>query len=93
MAFNYCTLNSANKLYIIYILVFLCVLIAIYLYATINSNNRANTANTYYANPRNKRDGSNDLWYGLNAGGDYRGYGREYAGHLSPGRIYGNGTQ
>jgi len=95
MAFNYCTLNGINKQYIIYILVFLCVVIAIYLYAT-NRSYAANSANSNYANyanSRNKKDGSNDLWYGLNAGGTYRGYGREYAGHLSPGRIYGTGTQ
>ncbi len=92
MAFNYCTLNGVNKQYIIYILVFLCVVIAIYLYATKNASNSSYAA-ANYANSRNKKDGSNDLWYGLNAGGTYRGYGREYAGHLSPGRIYGNGTQ
>ena len=81
-------LNSNNKSFIIYILLFVCVLFGIYLYNTNTSNNTQ--SNVHYVNMHNSRDGSTNLWYGLNAGGDYRGYGREYGGHLSPGRIYGH---
>ena len=73
-----------------YILVFLCVVLGIYLYTLNSSYNTRSAAN--YATPQNNMERNNNTWYGLNAAGTYRGYGREYAGHLSPGRIYGNGN-
>ncbi len=82
---SFTKLNS-NTIVIIYIALFLSILLGVYLY----TSQKSKTPNTtYYVYPQNRRDGSNNLWYGLNAGGDYRGYGREYGGHLSPGRIYG----
>ena len=76
------------KITTIYVLGFICFLLFLYILINSITSNRGNTSEYVSFYKTDEIWQKNNRWYGLNAGGDYRGYGREYGGHLSPRRIY-----
>jgi len=80
-------LNNA-KITTIYVLGFICFLLFLYILINITTSNNGNKPKYVSQYNTTTTWQKNNRWYGLNAGGDYRGYGREYGGHLSPRRIY-----
>ena len=81
------------KITIIYVLGFICFLLFLYILFNYSTNHRENTPQYVSINNTDTTWQKNNRWYGLNAGGDYRGYGREYGGHLSPRRMYNGDTR
>lgn len=69
----------------------LCVLYFVFYNSSARSRSSPpkETYDIYGINTHNK---NTNIWYGLNATGGYRDYGREYGGRFSPGRVYNSGA-
>ena len=79
---------DSSKITTIYVLGFICFLLFLYILINVTTRRDGNTPRYVSQYNTDTTWQKNNRWYGLNAGGDYRGYGREYGGHLSPRRMY-----
>ena len=70
----------------------LCVLYFVFYNSSARSRLSSPPKETYDIYGDNTHNKNTNIWYGLNATGGYRDYGREYGGRFSPGRVYNSGA-